>query len=87
MASFSLSPGRIEGPRLSGQVDIDNLIDGALSLIEPYRELIPSDVVLTVAVAATVMVGWWLIRKLTRLALYAAVVGAAAWLWYFGLPE
>ncbi len=79
-------PGRVSGFRLFGQVDIDGLIDGALSLIEPYRDMIPSDVVLMVAVAATVMVGWWLIRKLLRLALYAAVIGAAAWFWYFGFP-
>lgn len=69
-----------------GPVDIETVIDRALSLIDRLSDTVPDDVVLMVAVAATVMVGWWLIRKLTRLALLAAVVGAAAWLWYFDIP-
>lgn len=73
--------------RLFGQVDIDSVIDRAPPLIDRFRDMIPADVTLMVAVAATVMVGWWLIRKLTKLALYAAVVGGAAWLWYFGFPD
>ena len=70
-----------------GQVDIDTVIERAPSLIERLRDVIPADVALMVGVAATVMVGWWLIRKLTKLALYAAVVGGGAWLWYFGFPD
>ena len=73
--------------RLFGQVDIDTVIDRAPSLIDRLRDMIPADVALVVGVAAAVMVGWWLIRKLTKLALCAAVVGGAAWLWYFGFPS
>ena len=73
--------------RFFGQLDIDTVIDRAPSLIDRLRDMIPADVALMVGVAATVMVGWWLIRKFTKLALYAAVVGGAAWLWYFGFPD
>lgn len=56
-------------------------------LIERVREVVPSQAVLAAAVAASLLAGWWLLRKLVKLAFYAAVAGAAAWLWYFGLPN
>ena len=56
-------------------------------LIERVRAVVPSQVVLAAAVAASLLAGWWLLRKLVKLAFYAAVAGAAAWLWYFGLPN
>lgn len=68
-------------------MDLDGVLDRAGSVVDWLSGMVPVNVVLMVAVAATVMVGWWLIRKLMRLALYAAVVGVAAWLWYFGFPD
>lgn len=56
-------------------------------LIERVREVVPSQAVLAAAVAASFLAGWWLLRKLVKLAFYAAIAGAAAWLWYFGLPN
>ena len=56
-------------------------------IIDRVSVVVPVDVVLAVAVGATVMVGWWMIRKLVRLAFYYGVLGAAAWLWYFGVPD
>lgn len=56
-------------------------------LIERVREVVPSQAVLAAAVAASLLAGWWLLRKLVKLAFYAAIAGAAAWLWYFGLPN
>ena len=53
-------------------------------LIEQVRAVVPSQAVLAAAVAASLLAGWWLLRKLVKLAFYAA---AAAWLWYFGLPN
>lgn len=71
----------------AGQIDIETGLDRAFSIIDRFSDTIPAGGLLMVALAATLMVGWWLIRKLTRLALYAAVVGIAAWFWYFGLPD
>lgn len=56
-------------------------------IVERVNALVPVELVLVVAVGATVMVVWWLMRKLGRLALYAGVVGVVAWLWYFGFPD
>ncbi len=55
-------------------------------IIERVSSVVPSDAVLAAAVGATILVGWWLLRKLVRLAFYAGIAAAAAWLWYFGLP-
>ena len=55
-------------------------------VIERVSAVVPSQAVLAAAVAASLLAGWWLLRKLVKLAFYAAVAGAAAWLWYFGLP-
>jgi len=38
---------------------------------------------LVIGIAAAVLVVFWLIRKLVRLAFWAALLGAAAWIWYF----
>jgi hypothetical protein len=38
---------------------------------------------LVIGIAAVVLVGFWLIKKLVKLAFWAALVGAAAWIWYF----
>ena len=40
---------------------------------------------LVIGVAAALLVGWWLIKKLFKLALFAGIVGAAAWFWYFNI--
>jgi hypothetical protein len=38
---------------------------------------------LSIGIVAAVLVGFWLFKRLFRLAFYAAVIGAAAWYWYF----
>jgi hypothetical protein len=38
---------------------------------------------LVVGIVAAVLVGFWLLKKLVKLALWAGVIGAAAWIWYF----
>ena len=55
-------------------------------MFEPLSAYVPLEVVLVVAVGASAMVVWWLARKLMKLALYAAIVGGIAWVWYFGVP-
>lgn len=40
---------------------------------------------LFVGIAAALLVGWWLIKKLFKLALYAGIIGVIAWVWYFQL--
>ncbi len=42
-------------------------------------ELIP----LLGGVAAGVLVIFWIVKKLFKLALYAGIVGVIAWFWYF----
>ena len=64
----------------SSWVEIDRIIDRLSAIV-------PLEVVLAVAIGATLLLAWWLLRKLVRLALYAGIVGAAAWLWYFGVPD
>lgn len=56
-------------------------------VIERLSAFVPSQVVLAAAVGASILAGWWLLRKLVKLALYAAIAGAAAWIWYFGIPN
>ncbi len=56
-------------------------------IVERVNAFVPVELVLVVAVGATAMVVWWLMRKLGRLAFYAGVVGAIAWWWYFGIPD
>ena len=70
----------------TSRIDIGEIIDWAGSILETLSAIVPLQVVLAVAVGATAMVGWWLIRKLVRLAFYAGIVAFAAWLWYFGVP-
>ncbi len=41
------------------------------------------NVPLIIGIAAAVLFGFWLLKKLLKLALFAALIGAAAWLWYF----
>lgn len=38
---------------------------------------------LGIGIVAAVALVWWLAKKLFKLALFAAVVGAVAWYWYF----
>ena len=70
----------------SSQSGLAGIIDRVGSIFEPLSAYVPLEVVLVVAVAATAMVGWWLARKLLKLALYAGIVGCVAWVWYFGVP-
>ena len=38
---------------------------------------------LYIGIAAVALVGWWMFKKLFKLAVFAAIVGAAAWFFYF----
>ena len=38
---------------------------------------------LSVGIAAALLLGWWLLRRLFKLALSAGAIGAIAWFWYF----
>ena len=71
----------------ASQNGIDGIMDRVGSIVDPLTSIVPLQVVLAVAVGATVMVGWWLTRKLVKMAFYAGLVGVAAWLWYFGVPD
>ena len=83
----SASSSTLAGSGTFDRLNIGGVIDGAVSVIDSLAGRVPADAVLLVAVAATAMVGWWLVRKLLRSALYAAVVGMVAWWWYFGFPD
>ena len=70
----------------SSRGGIAGIIDQVGSIFEPLSAYVPLEVVLVVAVGASALVVWWLARKLVKLAFYTAIVGGAAWLWYFGVP-
>lgn len=38
---------------------------------------------LILGIGAIALVGYWMIKKVFKLALYAAIAGAALWFWYF----
>ena len=63
------------------------IMDRVSSILEPLRAFAPLEVILAVAVGATVMAIWWLIRKLLKWAFYTGIVGVVAWLSYFGVPD
>jgi hypothetical protein len=41
------------------------------------------NVPLAIGIAAVAVAGFWLLKKLLKLALWGALLGAAAWIWYF----
>lgn len=53
--------------------------------INEARNVALENTTLLTAIAATVLVGWWMFKKLFKLAIYAGVVGVAAWYWYFNI--
>lgn len=38
---------------------------------------------LYIGIAAAVLVGFWLVKKLIKFAIFAGIAGLAAWFWYF----
>lgn len=38
---------------------------------------------LVFGIGAVILVGFWIMKKLFKLAMYAAVIGAIAWVWFF----
>jgi len=38
---------------------------------------------LIIGIGAVILVGFWIVKKLFKLAMYAAVIGAIAWVWFF----
>jgi len=38
---------------------------------------------LYLGIAATALVAYWMVKKVFKLALYAAIAGGVLWFWYF----
>lgn len=38
---------------------------------------------LYIGIAAAALVGWWIFKKLFKLAIYAGIIGVVAWFFYF----
>ena len=53
--------------------------------IDEARNVFLENTTLIVALGATALVGWWIFKKIFKLALYAGIVGLAAWFWYFNI--
>ena len=53
--------------------------------IDDARNVFLENTTLIVALGATALVGWWIFKKIFKLALYAGIVGLAAWFWYFNI--
>lgn len=39
-------------------------------------------VTLIIGIVATILVGYWLVKKVFKFALYAGIAAVAAWFWY-----
>ena len=53
--------------------------------IDEARNVVLENTTLIIALGATALVGFWIFKKVFKLALYAGVVGAAAWYWYLNI--
>lgn len=53
--------------------------------IDEARNVFLENTTLIVALGATALVGWWIFKKVFKLAIYAGVIGAAAWYWYLNI--
>ncbi len=62
-----------------------NILATVSETIDEARNAFAENSTLFVAVGATILVGWWMFKKLFKLAIYAGVIGAGAWYWYFNI--
>ena len=53
--------------------------------IDEARNAFAENTSLVIALGATALVGWWIFKKVFKLAIYAGVIGVAAWYWYFNI--
>lgn len=53
--------------------------------IDDARNVVLENTTLFIALGATVLVGWWIFKKIFKLALYAGIIGVVAWVWYFNV--
>lgn len=53
--------------------------------VDDARNLLAENTFLVIAIGATALVGWWIFKKIFKLALYAGVAGLIAWVVYFNI--
>ena len=53
--------------------------------IDEARNVVLENTTLIIALGATALVGFWIFKKVFKLALYAGVFGVAAWYWYLNI--
>ena len=53
--------------------------------IDEARNAFLENTTLFIAVGATILVGWWMFKKLFKLAIYAGIIGVGAWYWYLNI--
>ena len=63
----------------------DSILATATGAVETARNAFAENSSLVIALGATALVGWGILKKVFKLALYAAIAGAAAWFWYFNI--
>ena len=63
----------------------ENVLAQAGAAVESARNAFAENSSLLIALAATALVVWWIVKKVFKLAIYAAIAGAIAWFWYFNI--
>jgi len=63
----------------------DIIIAQTNGAVETARNAFAENSSLIIALGATALVAWWMVKKLFKLALYAGIAGAIAWFWYFNI--
>jgi hypothetical protein len=53
--------------------------------LDEARNVALENTTLLVAIGATLLVGWWIFKKVFKLAMYAGLIGVAAWYWYLNI--
>ncbi len=53
--------------------------------IDDARNVVLENTTLIIALGATALVGWWIFKKIFKLALYAGIIGVVFWVWYFNI--
>ena len=64
---------------------MDSILAQVADKIDDARNVVLENTTLIIAVGATALVGFWISKKIFKLAFYAAIVGAGAWYWYFNI--
>jgi len=64
---------------------IDTILAQTSGAVETARNAFAENSSLVIALGATGLVGWGMVKRVFKLALYAAIAGAAAWFWYFNI--